>query len=314
VETFVSRAETASGFADLSCDGDGNLYLGAASQGDAIRKINSKGELVALFKPGANPDIEIRGAGSYNISPDGELYIWVGSRTEITRYVLVFKSDGSYKSSIKLEPGFAWLPASLAVFPNGNLLMTGQRLDRKSKQFILPFTGIFRSDGKLLKDVALEENEKLPEVPSIDDLPKGQPMPVYSNRAVAWGEMEAATDGNIYAMRWVSPAAFYAISRGGEVMKRFTLDPGDPGYQPEQMHVSGNRIAVLFRQPDTKDQIMKIVDLEGQELATYDIRRPDQPESEPLGAFACYALTPERFTFLTTDHDRKIKLKQVEAR
>lgn len=192
--------------------------------------------------------------------------------------------------------------------------MTGQRLERKSKQFILPFTGIFRSDGRLLKDVVLEENEKLPEVPSIDDLPKGQPMPVYSNRAVAWGEMEPAKDGNIYVMRWASPAAFYAVSPGGEVVKRFAVDPGGPGYQPEQMHVAGNRIAVLFRQPDTKDQIMKIVDLDGQELATYNILRPDQPKSEFLGAFACYTLSPERFTFLTRDDDLKIKLKRVEAR
>jgi len=311
IESVVSKTETATGFSQLSCDGDGNLYLGPGANGDAIRKINSKAELVTFFKAEANPDIEIYGAGLYAVTPDGELYQWVGTKTEITRYVLVFKPDGSYKSNIKLDPGFAWMPASIAVFPNGNLLMTGQRLERKSKQFILPFTGIFRSDGKLLKSVALEENEKIPEAPSIEDMPS--PMPVYSNRAVAWGQVQPANDGNIYIMRWGSPAGFYAVSPGGEVVKRFTVDPGDPGYQPMQMHIAGSRIALLFRHPDTHDYMMKIVDLDGKELAAYEIPQKEQPKDDPLAVFACYSLRPERFTFLGNNKDFKIKLMQAEA-
>lgn len=135
-----------------------------------------------------------------------------------------------------------------------------------------------------------------------------------SNRAVAWGQMEAAADGNIYVMRWLSPAIFYAVSPGGEVVRRFTVDPGKPGFMPIQMHVSVNRIAVLFARSPSWEKIMKIVDLEGNELATYDELMVD---GKPVGiglAFTCYTLNPERFTFLGTDDTHRVQLKLVEPR
>ena len=49
----------------------------------------------------------------------------------------------------------------------------------------------------------------------------GQAVPLITNRAVGWGQTEPAKDGNIYSMRRASPADFYAISPGGEVVKRF---------------------------------------------------------------------------------------------
>lgn len=314
VESIVSKTETATGFADLSCDSDGNLYLGAASQGDAIRKINSKGELLASFKPDANPDIEVYGVGRYSVTPDGEVYVPVGSKTSRDWHVLVFKPDGSYSTHIKPDADFPMQPVSIGVFPNGNLLMTALKLDRNSKLFIVPFTGIFRSDGKLLKEITLEQDERLPDTSAMRDLRPGQILPVITNRAVSWGKMEAAKDGNIYIMRWASPPALYAVSPGGEVVRRFTVDPGASYYDPEQMHISGNRIAVMFRHPGIYDQVLKIVDLEGQELATYEIGQADLQKSEQLGVFACYTLSPERFTFLISDHDFKLKVKQVEAR
>lgn len=76
--------------------------------------------------------------------------------------------------------------------------------------------------------------------------------------------MEAGADGNIYLMRWTAPAIFYAISPGGEVVRRFTVDPGDRNYRSVTMHISGSRIATLFLQPHTKETLMKITDLEGQ--------------------------------------------------
>jgi hypothetical protein len=47
---------------------------------------------------------------------------------------------------------------------------------------------------------------------------------------------------------------------------------------------------------------MKIVDLAGHEIATYDQARVDgKPKSDSLGsAFACDTANPQRFTFLTS--------------
>jgi hypothetical protein len=317
IESVLAKSEVATGFADLGCDSDGNLYLGLDSPGaPAIRKLNSKGELVAVFQPFANPDINVLGTGEYDVTADGELYMWVGSRTEVTRYVLIFKADGSYKENIKLQPGFPWVPASIAVFPNGNLLMTGQEYVKDPAQPMLPFTAIFRSDGKLLKEINLEDDQRLQDLATARDPKVTSPYAPMSNRSVAWGRMAAAKDGNIYIMRWLSPAIFYAVSPGGEVVRRFTVDPGSPDFMPIQMHISGNRIAVLFRKPQTNEKIMKIVDLDGNDLSTYDeLRDNGKAKLGPVGlAFACYHSNPEWFTFLTTDDTHRIKLTKVEAR
>jgi len=311
VESVVSKTETATAFSQLTCDRDGNVYLGPVD-GSGIRKINAKGELVATYKPRANPDIDVYSEGRYSVTPDGEVYQHVESKTEPHRFILVFKSDGSYSTTIRPETGFSVVPATIAVFPNGNLLMTGNKLDRNSKLFIVPFTGIFRSDGKLLKEITLEQEEHLPDTSAMRDLKPGQPLPNISNRAVGWGHTEPAKDGNIYIMRWGSPASFYAISPGGEVVKRFTVDPGSSAYDPYNMHISGNRIAVQFSNKSF-DQIIKIVDLDGQELETYEFSPTDTPK-EHLGIFACYTMSPERFTFLISDTDYKLKVNQVEAR
>jgi hypothetical protein len=137
-----------------------------------------------------------------------------------------------------------------------------------------------------------------------------------SNRAVAWGRVTPAKDGNIYLMRWLSSPIFYAISPGGEIVRHFTVDPGSQDWTPVNMHISGNRIAVLFRKSQTNAKVMKIVDLEGHELATYDELWSDgRPTFGPLGfAYACYSSQPERFTFLITDDKYRIELKQVEPR
>jgi hypothetical protein len=116
-------------------------------------------------------------------------------------------------------------------------------------------------------------------------------------------------------MRWLSPAVFYAVSPGGEVVRRFTVDPGNADFRPLEMHISGSRMAVLFYQPQTNEKVMKIVDLEGNEIATYDELVVDgKPKLGMLGlAFACYSQQPERFTFLITDN-HKIQLKHAAAR
>ena len=83
------------------------------------------------------------------------------------------------------------------------------------------------------------------------------------------GRAEAGDDRNIYVMRKTSPAIVYAISPGGEVLRRFTVDPGDTSYSPFVMQVAGGRIAILFLEPQTQKEIINVPDLEGHELATY---------------------------------------------
>ena len=318
IGTVLARTEVARGLADLSCDSQGNLYLGSDSPATpGIRKLGPTGELLARFAPTNNPDVEVGGAGSFAVGQNGDMYVVVGAKNEITRHVLVFKSDGTYKSEIKLQPGFAWVPASIGIFANGSLLMTGQEFVKG--QPMLPFTGIFSGDGKLLKELDLEDDKVIDEMAVSGDSRVTSYSNPASNRAVSWGKMQTARDGNIYVMRWLSPAIFYAVSPSGNVVRRFTVDPGRDDLMPMEMHISGDRIAVLFVQRETHEKLMKVVDLEGNELATYDYERPadgvSKSELPHLGlAFACYTAKPERFTFLTTTDDYRIQLQFAEGR
>ena len=313
VETVLAKREIAIGFADLLCDEDGNIYLGSENAGGPIRKLNAKGELVAPFELNAGPDVEVYGNGPYALNADGDLYTWVGNNKDGYYYMLVFGSDGKYKRKIKLDPGFPWVPGPFAVFSNGNLLMTGQEYDRDVRRPMLPFTAIFRSDGRLLKELSLEDDGRIHNLAKQRDPKLTSAAVPDSNRAVAWGRVKPARDGNIYVMRWLSPAVIYVVSPGGDILRRFIVDPGAAALMPVEMHVAGNRIAILFRDEGTKEQQMKIVDPNGEEIATYGASGGDA--KAPLGAaFACYFGKTGRFSFLATDEDHRVLLRIVEPR
>ena len=299
----------------LRCDSNGNIYFETDAYGaSGIHKLAPNGERLAVFQPGANPEFKkIDSTGYFAVADNGELYELVFPH-EINRYVFVYKSDGSYKRAIKLEPGFPWMPSSVAVFPAGNLLVSGLEYDREPTGAMWPFTGIFSSDGTLLKEVKLEDDETLRDLAAAGDARVSSSRNPSANHAIDFSKMEAASDGNVYVMRWITPAIFYAISPGGEVVRRFTVDPGDSGYRPVSMHVSDSRIAVLFIEPQTKVNVVKVVDLEGHDLATYT-EASAQQKSGLLGtAFACYTLNPERFTFLVSDDDNKLRVQVAEPR
>ncbi len=254
--------------------------------------------------------------GDFAVSPSGELYEFVFPVDEITRYVMVYKSDGTYKSAIKLQPGFAWTPSTIAVFASGDLLVSGLEYDKDKKNAMWPFTGIFSSDGTLLKEVKLEDDDALRDLAASGDARVTSTTNLSANYAIEFGQSQAAADGNVYLMRWVTPTIFYALSPGGGVVRRFLVDPGDDSFRLAAMHIVGNRIAVLFYQPQTGEKQMKVVDLEGHEIATYDqIKVDGKPKNDFLGsAFACYTEDPQRFTFLTTGDGDKLELRAAEGR
>jgi hypothetical protein len=315
VETITAPAEVATGFlSPLKCDSDGNLYF-RKDHIDAVHKLNTKGEQVALFEAGASTDKKIDGVASFAVTGDGSLYQLVNPH-EFDRYVFVYKSDGTFKSSVKLNPGFVWFPHALAVFPSGQLLIAGSEYDRDRVAAMWPFTGIFGQDGDLLKEIKLEDDGTLHNMAASGDARVSLPQYPRVNRAVDLSQVEMAADGNAYLMRWTNPAIIYAISPGGEVVRRLKVDPGDSGYQPSKIHVFQSRIAVLFSNPHTFDKIIKIVDLEGHGLATYrEDKANGKPQGDMLGnAFACYTENPTRFVFLGTNDDYRLQLWIAEPR
>jgi hypothetical protein len=109
-------------------------------------------------------------------------------------------------------------------------------------------------------------------------------------------------------MRRTSPVIVYAISPGGEVIRRFTVAPPRVGFSPLMpLHISGTRMAILF-DDDHGGQTVKVVSLEGDELAAYGTPT-DKDRTGPI--LACYTSDHERFTFLGTN-DGKLILNSFE--
>lgn len=66
--------------------------------------------------------------------------------------------DGSYKSFVKLDADGIWHPSLFVALPSGSFLGTGQKWDRLAREYF-PFTAIFSSNGTLLKEVHLEDDD-----------------------------------------------------------------------------------------------------------------------------------------------------------
>ena len=209
------------------------------------------------------------------------------------------------------------MPSKLAVFASGEYLVSGLEYDQDRTAAMWPFTGIFAADGRLLKELKLEDDETLHDMAASGDTRVANPGRPGSNRAVSGSEVEIAGDGNAYLMRWTNPAIFYSITPGGEVLRRFTVDTGQPSYEPAAMHVYKNRIAVWLVDTQTDNSIMKIVDLEGHEIATYDERKGEEAKETEGGlgaAFACYTENPTRFLFVGASNDNRVQFWIAEPR
>jgi hypothetical protein len=316
VETVDIPSTRADSFATpFKCDNEGNLYFQNDPRNPAIQKFNSKGEAIALFRPTPITDKEIDAAGSFAVTLGGELFELVFPH-ERTRYVFTYEPDGTFNSAIKLDPGFPWwLPNALAVFPSGQMLIAGSEYDKDHNAAKWPFTGIFAADGSLLKEVKLEDDETLHDMAAAGDARVSVPGIAGTNRALANSQIEIAADGNAYVMRWTNPAIIYAISPGGEMVRRLKVDPGNRSYGPQTMHIFQNRIAVLFIEEHTYEKIMRIIDLEGHEIATYtELMAKDKPQAFLTGAFYCYTENPTRFTFLGANDDSKLQIWIAEPR
>ena len=301
----------------FKCDNDGNIYFLNRAQETTIHKLTAKGEQVAEFESAARSEKRLLHAGFFEVTQDGEIDQLV-SLQDPKRYVYTFKSDGNFKEQITLNTGFWWFPRALAVFPSGEMLITGSEYDKDVNAPMWPFTGIFSGDGALLKEVKLEDDETLHDMAAAGDDRVTGGADSQANHAVDFTQMERAADGNVYLMRWTNPAIIYAISPGGAVVRRLKIDPEDSRYHPHALHAFQNRLAVLFLDYNTSEKIMKIVDLEGHEIATYDeVDSKDKDgKDEPMlsGAFYCYTENPTRFVFLGAQDDGKLQLVTVEPR
>jgi hypothetical protein len=297
----------------VNCDETGNVYMKSRSDGiSAIHKYNPAGERIASFMASTCPDTKVQIAGTFFVAQDGRVSQVVFPPNEPQTSILVFEDDGSCHAKIKLDTPFSFQPYQLAVLPSGAMLISGLRWFPRGKAY-LPYVSLFSASGSVLKEVDLSDESSLEE--SVDGK---TPRPVAQDKSkpdssVTHGNMLVAADGNVYLMRSGSEAEIYAISQGGVVVRRFTIDPGDSDFTPREMHADGTRLAVLFSDSRTKRDLMKVVDLHGNLIAEYTtILRDGKPSLFPT--FACYSLLGDKFTFLTISKDNKLLIEIAQPR
>jgi hypothetical protein len=158
-----------------------------------------------------------------------------------------------------------------------------------------PFTGIFSSDGTFRREVALPGDEKLHKMAELGDARHMSSSSPVNNRAFSFGSAEIAPDGNVYLMRVTDSPVVYAISPGGEVVKKFVVELSDASFSAlEPLHVLGSRVAVLFHNDRNGQDVIKIVSADGEPLATYSGPSGD---NSPGPGLACWT-APDRFAFV----------------
>ncbi|MGA3056062.1 MAG: hypothetical protein ABSD63_17780 [Candidatus Korobacteraceae bacterium] len=316
VTKTIKASEVATDFElPITCDQAGNIYLKSENDGvPEVRKITTMGVHTATFSDASCPNIKVQFSIGLFVSSDERLYEVVYPTEGRYRYVLIFNRDGSCRSQVKLDTPFLFVPYQMVAFPSGTMLVAGLRwsADREVKA-MWPFTALFSSNGSMVKELVLPDDVAIHKLGAEGDPRVTRPTNPSSNSAVARGGMRLASDGNAYLLRRLSPAIVYSISPDGSVVRRFTVDPSDPDFMPSSMQITGDRLAVLFRNARSNRTLLKVVDLQGHDIAEYvDSMAGGKPQ---LGmAFACYSSPPDRFTFLGTLDDNRVALKTAEPR
>jgi len=298
IDVVVVESELGGAFREpLKCDSEGSVYVrgydAVLRSKIPIRKFDTqKGVRLASFSLDSAPGLEFETGDEFFVAPDGELYWLTATKSE--RYILTFAKDGTFKGKVKLEFGKPFLPYQLAVFAGGEFLISGLNPeDPGKKSDKKPFTGIFDKQGRLVKRIALQDDDAIHEAAQRGDSNfTSELYPGQGNRAVSQGAVVGSSDGNVYLMRRTSPALIYAISPAGTVVRRISVDSGDPALFPMEVHGVEGRLAIMFWNRVTGESLFKIVETQtGDVIATY--------ANQNLFGFTCYTL-PQRFTFLST--------------
>lgn len=289
------------------CDADGNLYVRKLAVDrpllGPVVKIDPDGKRTALFDPTAFSQLALDRADAFLPASDGGLYQIAQSGILKPRiYVLHFSSDGSPSSPTLLDADFEVY--TFAAFADGNFLVSGVKRDLQNKNDRgRNFTAVFSADGRELAQLSFEAPQEFAKASakSPNDAAKATP-------GLDLAEAEVGSDGNLYVLRFSSPALVYVIGPSGKIMKTIKLSSPLPGALPSAFHLSGNRLALSFWNNENQRQTVVVADAQtGRKIASY---------ADPTGlgpSFACYSANDGVFTFLKLGEGNELEVIRAEA-
>ena len=291
------------------CDADGSLYVRKLAVDrpllGPVVKIDSEGKRTALFDPAAFSQLALDRADAFSPASDGGIYQIAQSGVLKPRiYVLHFSSDGAPASPTRLDADFEVY--TFAAFANGNFLVSGVKRDVQNKNDRgRNFTAVFSADGRELAQLSFQVPQESAKASarkeSANDAEKAPP-------GLDLAEAEVGSDGNLYVMRFSSPALVYVIAPSGKIMKTIKVSSPLAGAVPSAFHLSGNRLALSFWNDENQSQTVVVADAQtARKIATY---------ADPTGlgpSFACYSANDGVFTFLRLGEGNELEVIRAEA-
>ena len=289
------------------CDADGNLYVRKLAVDrpllGPVVKIDPDGKRIALFDPAAFSQLALDRADAFSPASDGGMYQIAQSGILKPRiYVLHFSSDGSPSSPTLLDADFEVY--TFAAFADGNFLVSGVKRGVQNKNDRgRNFTAVFSADGRELAQLSFEAPQESAKASakSTNDAAKATP-------GLDLAEAEVGSDGNLYVMRFSSPALVYVIGPSGKLIKTIKVSSRLPGVLPSAFHLSGNRLALSFWNEESQRQTVVVADAQtGRKIASY---------ADPTGlgpSFACYSANDGVFTFLKLGEGNELEVIRAVA-
>jgi hypothetical protein len=291
------------------CDADGNLYVRKLAVDrpllGPVVKIDPDGKRTALFDPAAFSQLALDRADAFSPASDGGMYQIAQSGILKPRiYVLHFSSDGSPSSPTLLDADFEVY--TFAAFADGNFLVSGVKRGVQNKNDRgRNFTAVFSADGRELAQLSFQA----PQESAKASAKKANTN--YAEKATPGldlAEAEVGSDGNLYVMRFSSPALVYVIGPSGKIMKTIKVSSPLPGALPSAFHLSGNRLALSFWNDENQRQTVVVADAQtGRKITSY---------ADPTGlgpSFACYSANDGVFTFLRLGEGNELEVIRAEA-
>ena len=287
------------------CDDQGNIYLRPVGDETSkkyhpvsalpIRKVRPDGSLAGTFSiADVSPGLL---SIDFFVQGDGKVYQAARSESDRSVYVISYSSDGLVRSKSRLQTEF-FVPYKLAVFPSGEVLLSGIHGEYNRT----PFTAVYRPDGTLIKEIYEPEDED-----SKNRAEAGEPgfrpdNMESSNDFVVRGDAALGSDGNVYLLRASSPSLIYVISRKGEVVRKLRIASPDSSFSAGKLKSAPGRLAISFLKKGTNTGMIQVVDYDGRRIATYVA---DDKRMYP-GLLGCYG--SQGFTFVSLEEGGNLRL------
>jgi hypothetical protein len=249
----------------------------------------------------------------FRVDPKGQVWTLVMSRKDdkVTISIVVFDEDGKFKSQTKLQ-GEMFSATEFVPFASGQILVTGYKKlapekgappEKGKRPAVEPFTAIFDTSGRLVRELNLPGDVKDPDTPAKNP-PKSensQKNRVDVRSAVTETGTSIGDDGNIYLVRMTDQPTVDVLSESGELLRHFKVaKPSDTANPLFMRFVGGHRLVFDFVEPVPPDdpggdtQIFAVIDAEsGETLYRYKV------SGTSGGAFACYN-SDQSFSFLNS--------------